>query len=409
LQFKHFFWLFPLAILGLWESQHLMEWPVDWQRLVHYAPVVLSGLGIFISFYLNRIQPLMFFATLLMAGVGMDFIFPGHQFGHASPLFFPLFTLWLPLIWLLWALMPERGVKNAPYLLLSLFLLVLPAYGLQWAVQLLSFEWARWVSLPVSSDRDFWLQLPRVSALVALGVLAILIVRLGLLKTPKVIDSTLVVVYLLILYGLNAYSQTLVFDWMLTVSAGLLLLSMIFDAHFIAYNDELTGLNGRRALLESFDGLGRKYAIAMVDIDHFKKFNDTFGHDIGDLALRQVAEVLSHIKGGGRVYRYGGEEFTVLFPRKTAEEALPYLQQLCELMASTLLRFQQDGKTVQQKITISIGVADRQDAKTPEEVMKCADEALYVAKKSGRDQVKIYVEKPTKKATPKKQTKKETK
>ncbi len=406
MQLKHLFWLLPIAGFAFWQVPHLSDWPIEWQRLLHYAPVGLAGLGIFISFYLNRIQPMMLFATLLVASLGMELLFPGHLFGQASPLFYPLFTLWLPLVWLLWAIMPEKGVKHLPYLLLCLLLLILPALGLRWAVEELSVYWALLISEPISSDSNYWLQMPKISTIVALIILAMLLIRLSLLKTPKVLDTVMVVVYALLLYGLNQLFQPLVFEWILTLSGSLILLSLIFDAHFIAYNDELTGLNGRRALLESFAGLGRKYAIAMVDIDHFKKFNDTFGHDIGDLALRQVAEVLSKVQGGGRVYRYGGEEFTVLYPRKTAEEATPFLQQLCDQVAATPLLFKHNDQTRQEKITVSIGVADRGDASNPEAVMKCADEALYQAKKGGRDQVKVYGPQQTKAA--KKTTNKKT-
>ncbi|GAB6034119.1 GGDEF domain-containing protein [Galenea microaerophila] len=390
MQLKHFFWLLPLTGFAFWQAPHLSDWPIAWQQLLHEAPIVLASLGAFVSIYLNRIQPLMLFATLLVASVGMEFLFPGHLFGHAPSLFYPIFTLWLPLVWLLWTVMPEKGIKHLPYLLLCLLLLILPALGLKWAVIELSEYWARLISLPISSETDYWLQLPKISVIVVLSIFAILLVRLSLLKRPKVLDSVTLVVYVLIIYGLNHLFQPLIFDWVLSISALLILLSLIFDAHFIAYNDQLTGLNGRRALLEDIVGLGRKYAIAMVDIDHFKKFNDTYGHDVGDLALQQVAEMLSGVKGGGHVYRYGGEEFTILYPRKTAQEAQAFLQQLCEQVAATPLRFQYKGESVEKKITISIGVADSRAAKQPESVMKCADEALYQAKQAGRNQVKVY-------------------
>lgn len=405
MQLKHLFWLLPIVGFTFWQAPYLSDWPIEWQRLLHYAPVGLAGLGIFISFYLNRIQPMMLFATLLVASLGMELLFPGHLFSQASPLFYPLFTLWLPLAWLLWAVMPEKGVKHQLYLLLCLLLLILPALGLKWGVEELGVYWVRLISEPISSDPGYWLQMPKISTIVALVVLATLLIRLSLLKTPMVLDTVMLVTYALLMYGLNQLFQPLVFDWILTLSASLILLSLVFDAHFIAYNDELTGLNGRRALLESFAGLGQKYAIAMVDIDHFKKFNDTFGHDVGDLALCQVAEVLSKVAGGGRVYRYGGEEFTVVYSRKTAEEVAPFLQQLCDQVVATPLRFKHNEQIQQEKITVSIGVADKGGASNPEAVMKCADEALYQAKKSGRNQVKVYgvnKPKPAKKSTTKK-------
>lgn len=74
--------------------------------------------------------------------------------------------------------------------------------------------------------------------------------------------------------------------------------------------------------------LGRRYTIAMIDIDHFKSFNDTYGHDTGDDVLRLVASQMERVGGGARIYRYGGEEFTVLFKGKTAEQAKVHLENL---------------------------------------------------------------------------------
>ena len=73
-------------------------------------------------------------------------------------------------------------------------------------------------------------------------------------------------------------------------------------------------------------GLGPRYVLAMGDVDHFKSFNDTHGHDIGDQVLKLVAARLAEVEGGGRAFRYGGEEFTVLFDDATLEQAMPHLE-----------------------------------------------------------------------------------
>jgi GGDEF domain-containing protein len=99
-----------------------------------------------------------------------------------------------------------------------------------------------------------------------------------------------------------------------TAAAGVMLIvAMLQESHRLAFNDELTGLPGRRALQEAMAGLGPRYSLAMADVDHFKSFNDTHGHDIGDQVLKLVAARLAQVQGGGRAFRYGGEEFTVLF------------------------------------------------------------------------------------------------
>ena len=101
------------------------------------------------------------------------------------------------------------------------------------------------------------------------------------------------------------------------------------SAYELAYRNQLTGLKGRRAMDEHLQALGRHYAIAMIDIVHFKRFNDTHGHEIGDEVLKMVALEIDQVGGGGSAYRYGGgEEFSVLFPGHDRKSAKPYLEAL---------------------------------------------------------------------------------
>lgn len=186
-------------------------------------------------------------------------------------------------------------------------------------------------------------------------------------------------------------------------SAAVLALGMaaMQNSYRLAFLDELTGLPSRRALKERCRRLGRHYAIAMLDIDHFKKFNDTFGHDVGDQVLRMVASVLADVGGGGQAFRYGGEEFTVVFKGAGVEQAAPALEALRAAVAGRPFRVRSPdrpkhkpknpsrfGRTEDVAITISIGVAERTDeSRTPEAVIKAADLALYRAKEQGRNRV----------------------
>lgn len=178
------------------------------------------------------------------------------------------------------------------------------------------------------------------------------------------------------------------------------------EAYQMAFRDELTGLPGRRALNERMQRLGRNYVLAMSDVDHFKKFNDTHGHDVGDQVLRLVASKLSKISGGGRAYRYGGEEFALVFAGKTIEECMPHLEVIRESIANYSIQLRnpdsrpQDDQQGRQRragagassvsVTVSIGVAERIEQRTPEEVLKSADQALYNAKGAGRNCVIAY-------------------
>ncbi len=184
-----------------------------------------------------------------------------------------------------------------------------------------------------------------------------------------------------------------------SIAGIILIMSMLEKAYAMAYHDELTGLPARRSLNRTLQNLGRNYTIAMLDIDFFKKFNDKYGHDVGDQVLCMVASHISKVGGGGKFFRYGGEEFTVVFPGKTKKDARPYLESLRESIAKA--QFKVRGKDRPKKpsktkrktkkpkgvsVTISIGAAEPSGkVKKPGEVIKAADKALYRAKKKGRN------------------------
>jgi diguanylate cyclase (GGDEF)-like protein len=176
-------------------------------------------------------------------------------------------------------------------------------------------------------------------------------------------------------------------------AAGLILVYAALEHGYeIAHRDELTGLPGRRTLRQVMLQLGSRYAVAMCDVDHFKTFNDTFGHEAGDQVLRFVGSQLSQVRGGARAFRYGGEEFTVVFPGRTAEEAQPFVESLRESIAAHgfNLRGPGPGSQISVTITISIGVAESsKKLSTPERVLEAADSALYRAKESGRNCVRL--------------------
>jgi len=180
--------------------------------------------------------------------------------------------------------------------------------------------------------------------------------------------------------------------------------SLLQESHALAFRDQLTGLPGRRALDERLRSLGERYAIAMVDVDHFKKFNDTHGHDIGDQVLKLVANRLAQVGGGGTAYRYGGEEFSVVFPGVEADEAAPWLEAIRDSIEKYRMAVRagdrpkkaeegakRRGAGAPEKglsVTVSIGLAGPSGrARTPQQVVKAADEALYRAKQGGRNRL----------------------
>ena len=183
-----------------------------------------------------------------------------------------------------------------------------------------------------------------------------------------------------------------------------LIIALLQESHQLAFRDQLTGLPGRRALDERLRSVGSRYATGMVDVDHFKQFNDTHGHDVGDQVLRLVGGRLAQVEGGGIAYRYGGEEFCVLFPDSDIAEA----QRALEAIRASIEKYRMAvrgadrpkqaqegakrrggrGPEKELSVTVSIGVAaPSEQHATPREVVMAADEALYRAKKAGRNRV----------------------
>ncbi len=158
--------------------------------------------------------------------------------------------------------------------------------------------------------------------------------------------------------------------------------------------DHLTGLPNRRAFesvlakeLATASGAGEPLCVAFIDIDHFKKINDTHGHDAGDRVLKVVAQTLSRISGDKcHVARHGGEEFVVLLRGKTVDEAWNVLDGARETMAERKL-VNRATDVPFGKITFSGGIADVFAHASPGEALKAADEALYVAKGKGRNNI----------------------
>jgi len=188
----------------------------------------------------------------------------------------------------------------------------------------------------------------------------------------------------------------------LNAAIGLMMIIYIIqNSYSMAYLDELTEIPGRRAMREELMKLGGNYVVAMVDIDFFKKFNDKYGHDVGDEVLRMVAAKLDRVTGGGRAFRYGGEEFVIIFAGKDLAYALPHLEKLRENIAGSAFSIRgkdrpknkpatiKPAKQVNKvSVTVSIGAAEKgQGRDKAGDVLTAADKALYRAKNAGRNRV----------------------
>lgn len=172
--------------------------------------------------------------------------------------------------------------------------------------------------------------------------------------------------------------------------------SMLHHVEALAITDPLTGLFNRRRF---DDVLKREFAITkryntplsclMVDVDHFKRINDLYGHDAGDRVLCGVASRLTaRLREVDTAARFGGEEFAILLPQTPKQGALVVAERMAALVRREHFEFE-DGSA---SVTVSVGVAEGNDVtgNSPETLVKAADSALYLAKSRGRDQVVMY-------------------
>ncbi len=163
-----------------------------------------------------------------------------------------------------------------------------------------------------------------------------------------------------------------------------------------AMTDALTTLANRKALDDGLaractaaDASGKPMALAVVDIDHFKRFNDTWGHQTGDQVIRYVASVMARVGAAPRLAaRYGGEEFAVLFPNEMLDDVARELDQVRTEIGSRSLKRRSTNEDL-GAVTVSIGVAQYQAGEGPAGLIDRADAALYASKRGGRDRLSL--------------------
>ena len=314
-------------------------------------------------------------------------------------LFFHAMAFLLPINLAMVALLPERGTITAAglirWVLLAVQIVIVVFLVQAVPKQALAFLTARFIPVALTS----WTPLSQPTMLAFLAIAALLM--MAWLREPQSpvrgYFYALLAVFAALSWPAAGSGQEL---WLAT--AGLVLVVAVIEASYLmAYRDGLTELPGRRALNEALPRLSGQFTVAMVDVDHFKRFNDTYGHDAGDHVLRLVAARLAQATGGGTAYRYGGEEFALVFPGKGQDECLPHLEELREAVETSRFTMRRrfrprtppkadKGRKSRQAIviTVSIGLAERNHRHTsPEQVLQAADKALYRAKEAGRNRV----------------------
>jgi GGDEF domain-containing protein len=264
-----------------------------------------------------------------------------------------------------------------------------------------------------------WTRVPQLSLLAIALVVAALVVRFTQTRHPVDASFTWSLVAFSIAIGGGGVGR--VATGLLALACLILAVSVLENSYRIAYYDELTGVPGRRAFNEALLRLQSPYSIAVVDIDHFKSFNDTYGHETGDDVLRMVARKLAGVSGGGEAFRVGGEEFSILFRGKSASAVYEHLELLRAGIEIAEFRLRgsdrraeprgperrrpvtkrkrgsgvarvhaDDAKAIVLSVTVSMGLAEpKAQATRPQDVIVAADQALYRAKEGGRNRIEM--------------------
>ncbi len=383
-----------------------------------FGPYTVLLLGAAISLWFNRGRAFIVLLSLLIAFVGYRLAQDAESINFAGRAVFAALAVFVPLNILLALLIEERGIsyfRNYRWLLLLITQILLTAWvaaagksdlsGTAWHAML-----EHWLIRPAP--------VPFLGRVLMASAFAYAAVKAWRQHSPLEIGLAGALVAFFV--ACQWPTTPGVFAAFTTAAGAILLMAVLQESHRMAFQDELTGLPGRRALEERLVALGPVYAIAMVDVDHFKKFNDTHGHDIGDQVLKLVGARLAELNGGGMAFRYGGEEFAVLFFDRTGKEALPHLETLRQSIETYRMAVRTDDRRGDSRpgsdrrsttgapknprpesdirafrkpdqtlsVTVSIGVAEPNEyLNLPAKVIRAADEALYRAKEKGRNRV----------------------
>jgi diguanylate cyclase (GGDEF)-like protein len=326
-----------------------------------------------------------------------------------------LAALLIPLNFIVFAQMRERGLTIAG---------IAPRFGLLFLQSVFFAVMCRPENTPHNSTRP-GATIPPWIFLSFAAAIAVFIWRF--IQTRKPLEPGFVWSAAAVFLWLDFAPVGKMSDAYVATAALILAASLIETSYVLAYHDELTGIRGRRAFNESLLSLDQQYAIAIVDIDHFKKFNDTYGHDVGDQVLCMVAKRLTQVGGDGQAFRCGGEEFAIVFRNTSAKEAFEHLDALRSTIEKSTFHVRgadRRAERVSEKaaakssdrrgaepdrrksarkkttrtnptpdhlsVTVSIGVAEPSTRyRQPEQVIQAADQALYRAKNKGRNRVEL--------------------
>ena len=300
--------------------------PPSLAGLKTYGPYIVFGIGTVLAAAFNRGRAVLALIVLIAAyAVQQTWLQQALDVPKARAVYAALVIL-VPFNLALLALLPERGLFNR-HGLLRLAGVGIQAMLVVWVVEANAAGIVDWTYERFLEPPPFTVGYIPQTGIASIGLALAATVAAGLI-TRSAISASLAGAVIAFMVAAHVPSAPVTFSIFTSAAELMVTIAVLQDTFRMAFRDELTGILSRRALNERMAGLGNRYTMAMIDVDHFKKFNDTYGHDLGDQVLKMVAAHIDEVSGGGKAYRYGGEEFTVLFPGKDIPEAIPHLEAL---------------------------------------------------------------------------------
>ena len=387
---------------------------------VAFYYVAVFAAGLLLAWRFNSSRVLFSLLVLLLAHRAVDFFSAGQIHTGPGRIAVTLAALLVPLNFIVFAAMRERGLTVAG---------IAPRFGLLFLESVVFAVLCRPENSPADPHHPSAAAIPFWILLSFAAAIAVFVRRF--FQTRKPIEPGFVWSVAAVFLWLEFAPVGKMSDAYVATAALILGASLVETSYVLAYHDELTGIRGRRAFNESLLSLDQQYAIAIVDIDHFKKFNDTYGHDIGDQVLCMVAKRLSQVAGSGQAFRCGGEEFAIVFRTTSAKEAFEHLDALRQVIEKSTFHVRGSDRRAEKvaeqsaesrsdrragtgesdrrrsakrktatsspdlsrdhlSVTVSIGVAEPSTRyRQPEQVIQAADQALYRAKHKGRNRVEL--------------------
>ena len=372
-----------------------------------YYPYAVFGTALVLSAIFNRSR--LFFAVLVLALADRALVFwaPTISSLRVQHTLFDAITLLVPLNLVALSFVRDRGIVSpkgrrriglivVQIVLVAVVLFVHPAQVLTEKTvhnAIVPQQYSDW------SHLSEWNHISQPALLVfAVSGIAMLIY---LLHRRQPTESGLFWTLIAVFIGLDNASAAHLASAYLATGGLILSIAVLETSYTMAYRDELTQLPSRRALNESLLKLGDSYTLAMVDVDHFKSFNDTYGHATGDHVLQMIGSRLASVSGGGKAFRYGGEEFCVVFPTKSVDEAYGSLESLRKAIEnskfivrgrdrrrSNIGRKKEKSGTAKKRVIVTVSIGAASPSGQPlraDDVLRAADKALYRAKNSGRN------------------------